>query len=182
MKGASRIVAEILLELRQIVRDGITTAEIDRLAEDMTRKKKAIPAFKGYRGFPASICISINDEVVRQHLSGQDEHGRPFTMGVYPMLLDETCHRLDIDPVGTSPVAANRSTMVAPIAFAAAGITVEHDVTPRGEHVKLVEDRDVSRPPPPETAQEAAERVNRRFRPHRGRNRHKPSHRDRVGR
>ncbi len=70
MKGASRIVAEILLELRQIVRDGITTAEIDRLAEDMTRKRNAIPAFKGYRGFPASICISINEEVV---------HGIPST-------------------------------------------------------------------------------------------------------
>lgn len=70
MKGASRIVAEILLELRQIVRDGMTTAEIDRLAEDMTRKKNAIPAFKGYRGFPASICISINEEVV---------HGIPST-------------------------------------------------------------------------------------------------------
>jgi len=64
MKGASRIVAEILLELREIIRDGITTAEIDRLAEEMTRKKHAIPAFKGYRGFPASICISINEEVV----------------------------------------------------------------------------------------------------------------------
>src|SRR6185503_6380466 len=70
MKGASRIVAEILLELRQIVRDGITTAEIDRLAEDMTRKRNAIPAFRGYRGFPASICISINEEVV---------HGIPST-------------------------------------------------------------------------------------------------------
>jgi methionyl aminopeptidase len=70
MKGASRIVAEILLELRQVVRDGITTMEIDRLAEDMTRKRNAIPAFKGYRGFPASICISINDEVV---------HGIPST-------------------------------------------------------------------------------------------------------
>jgi methionyl aminopeptidase len=64
MKGASRIVAEILLELREIVRDGITTSEIDRVAEDLTLKKKAKPAFKGYRGFPASICISVNDEVV----------------------------------------------------------------------------------------------------------------------
>jgi methionyl aminopeptidase len=73
MKGASRIVAEILLELRQVVRDGITTAEIDRLAEDMTLKKNAKPAFKGYRGFPASICISINDEVV---------HGIPSTKRV----------------------------------------------------------------------------------------------------
>jgi methionyl aminopeptidase len=64
MKGASRIVAEILLELRAIVKEGMTTAEIDRMAEDMTLKKGAKPAFKGYRGFPASICISINDEVV----------------------------------------------------------------------------------------------------------------------
>ena len=70
MKGASRIVAEILLELRGIIRDGITTAEIDRLAEEMTLKRNARPAFKGYRGFPASICISINDEVV---------HGIPST-------------------------------------------------------------------------------------------------------
>ena len=64
MKPASRIVAEILLELREMVRDGITTADIDRLAEEMTLKRNAKPAFKGYRGFPASICISINHEVV----------------------------------------------------------------------------------------------------------------------
>ncbi len=64
MKGASRIVAEILLELRGIIRDGISTGEIDRIAEEMTLKKNAKPAFKGYRGFPASICISINEEVV----------------------------------------------------------------------------------------------------------------------
>jgi len=64
MKPASRIVAEILLELREVVRDGITTADIDRLAEEKTLKRNAKPAFKGYRGFPASICISINHEVV----------------------------------------------------------------------------------------------------------------------
>lgn len=64
MKPASRIVAEILLELREVVRDGITTADIDRLAEEKTLKRNAKPAFKGYRGFPASICLSINSEVV----------------------------------------------------------------------------------------------------------------------
>lgn len=64
MKGASRIVAEILLELREQCREGITTADLDRIAEDLTLKKKARPAFKGYRGFPASLCISVNDEVV----------------------------------------------------------------------------------------------------------------------
>ena len=64
MKGASRIVAEVLLELRENVREGATTADIDRIAEDLTLKKKAKPAFKGYRGFPASLCISVNDQVV----------------------------------------------------------------------------------------------------------------------
>src|SRR5262244_3224549 len=64
MKGASKIVAEILLELRENVRDGVTTADVDKIAEELTLKKKAKPAFKGYRGFPASLCISINDQVV----------------------------------------------------------------------------------------------------------------------
>jgi methionyl aminopeptidase len=64
MKGASRIVAEILQELKGSVREGATTADMDRIAEELTLKKKAKPAFKGYRGFPASLCISVNDEVV----------------------------------------------------------------------------------------------------------------------
>jgi methionyl aminopeptidase len=64
MKSASRIVAEVLAELREIVREGMTTAEIDRLASEMTLKRKAKPAFKGYRGFPSSICVSLNEEVV----------------------------------------------------------------------------------------------------------------------
>src|SRR5262247_4557502 len=64
MRGPSRIVAEILLELREIVKDGVTTADVDKIAEELTLKKKAKPAFKGYRGFPASLCISINEQVV----------------------------------------------------------------------------------------------------------------------
>src|SRR3954469_16480459 len=64
MKGASKIVAEILLELRENIREGATTADVDKMAEELTFKKKAKPALKGYRGFPASLCISINDQVV----------------------------------------------------------------------------------------------------------------------
>src|SRR5262245_62257261 len=64
MRNASKIVAEILLELRENVREGATTADMDKIAEDLTLKKKAKPAFKGYRGFPASLCISVNDQVV----------------------------------------------------------------------------------------------------------------------
>src|ERR1700704_4729652 len=64
MKGASKIVAEILLELREKARDGVSTADLDRIAEELIHKKKARPAFKGYRGFPACLCISVNEEVV----------------------------------------------------------------------------------------------------------------------
>ena len=73
MRGASKIVAEILLELRENIHEGATTADIDKLAEDLTLKKKAKPAFKGYRGFPASLCISVDDQVV---------HGIPSTKRV----------------------------------------------------------------------------------------------------
>lgn len=68
MRAASVIVAEVLHELKGMIRPGITTDELDRVAEDLTRKKGAVPAFKGYevagRVFPASLCVSINDEVV----------------------------------------------------------------------------------------------------------------------
>jgi len=84
MKGASRIVAEILLELKGNIREGATTADMDRIAEELTLKKKARPAFKGYRGFPASVCISVNEEVVhgipssRRVLKGGDVVGLDF--------------------------------------------------------------------------------------------------------
>jgi len=75
MRVASGIVAEILAEIRDRVRPGVSTAELDALAESLTRQKGARPAFKGYtvagRVFPASICISINDEVVHGVPSGR---------------------------------------------------------------------------------------------------------------
>ena len=64
MKEANQIVAEILVMLQRTVAPGITTYELDRLAEDLCTKRKAKPAFKGYRGFPGSLCVSINEEVV----------------------------------------------------------------------------------------------------------------------
>lgn len=64
MRAAGRVVAGALAVLREAVAPGITTGELDRLAEEYILKAGARPAFKGYRGFPASICASINDEVV----------------------------------------------------------------------------------------------------------------------
>ncbi len=64
MRRAGRIVWEILQEMAVAAQPGATTLEIDRLAEQRTREKGALPAFKGYKGFPASVCISLNQEVV----------------------------------------------------------------------------------------------------------------------
>ncbi len=61
---ACRLVREILAELASQVRDGITTAELDALAEKRTLEAGARPAFKGYHGYPASTCISVNEEVI----------------------------------------------------------------------------------------------------------------------
>lgn len=76
MRKANRIVIEILAELREQVRPGISTGEIDRWAAELIRKKGAASAFKGYTirngsvPFPATICVSINEEIV---------HGIPNT-------------------------------------------------------------------------------------------------------
>jgi methionyl aminopeptidase len=68
MRRAGGIVAEALQRLQEEVRPGVTTLELDRIAEEITRKRGAVPAFKGYRVgdrvFPASLCVSINEEVV----------------------------------------------------------------------------------------------------------------------
>jgi methionyl aminopeptidase len=64
MRRAGLIVAETLRDLRSMVEPGITTRELDAYAEKKIRGAGAYPTFKGYRGFPASICASVNDEVV----------------------------------------------------------------------------------------------------------------------
>ncbi len=64
IERAGRIVAEVLKELEQILTAGVTTLDLDRIAEEGLRKRGAIPAFKGYRGFPATLCASINEQVV----------------------------------------------------------------------------------------------------------------------
>jgi len=64
MRRAGRIVAETLELVGKNIRPGMTTEEIDRMAEDFILSRGAKPAFKGYHGFPASTCISIDEEVV----------------------------------------------------------------------------------------------------------------------
>ncbi len=64
MQDANQIVAEVLCLLQNNVRAGITTYELDQMAEELCLKRNSVPAFKGYHGFPSSLCVSINEEVV----------------------------------------------------------------------------------------------------------------------
>ena len=64
MLEANQIVAEVLTLMQNTVTPGISTFELDQMAEDLCRKRNSIPAFKGYHGFPSSLCVSINEEVV----------------------------------------------------------------------------------------------------------------------
>jgi methionyl aminopeptidase len=64
MRAAGRLVGQVLQELRTMAQPGITTMEVDRAAEKMIRDGGALPTFKGYHGFPYSICASVNEQVV----------------------------------------------------------------------------------------------------------------------
>ena len=64
MRASNSIVAEILTALKEKTKPGVTTLDLDRYSEDLARKKGAKPAFKGYRGYPFSLCTSVNSEVV----------------------------------------------------------------------------------------------------------------------
>ena len=63
-RASNRIVAEVLNVLREKVKPGVTTRELNKIAEGVTEKRGARPAFKGYRGYPYSLCTSVNEEVV----------------------------------------------------------------------------------------------------------------------
>ncbi len=64
MGAACRLVADILVELKGLATAGVTTADLDAHAERRVRAAGGVPAFKGYHGFPATLCTSVNDEVI----------------------------------------------------------------------------------------------------------------------
>ena len=64
MRVANQLVARVLKQLRERVAPGVTTEELDRFAEVEVRAAGATPAFKGYHGFPATLCVSVNEQVV----------------------------------------------------------------------------------------------------------------------
>src|ERR687893_1036623 len=64
MRAAGRLVGLVLSQLRSMVKPGVTTLDLDRAAERMIRDAGALPTFKGYHGYPFSICASVNEQVV----------------------------------------------------------------------------------------------------------------------
>jgi len=64
MRKSCQIVAKVLKELKTYIKEGLTTKQIEQFVENLIIKMGGIPAFKGYRGYPASVCISINEQVV----------------------------------------------------------------------------------------------------------------------
>ncbi len=64
MKVAGRVTYEALCAVEEAVKPGVTTAELDKIAEKYIKSQGCIPTFKGYGGFPASICASVNDEII----------------------------------------------------------------------------------------------------------------------
>jgi methionyl aminopeptidase len=93
IRHSGQILAEVLQEVAAAVKPGITTAELDKIAHAQTLAKGGQPAFLDYQGFPASICISINDEVVhgipgKQELEEGDIVGLDFGVVYRGMFTD----------------------------------------------------------------------------------------------
>ncbi len=88
MRGAGRVVARTLALVQERTRPGVTTLELDRMAERAIRGWGAMPSFKGYHGFPATLCTSINDEIVH----GIPSAGRTLREGDVPGPRPIECH------------------------------------------------------------------------------------------
>ena len=64
MRAAGKILGKVHQDLGKELKPGMTTLEIDRIGEEMIRSYGCIPSFKNYQGYPASVCVSVNEEVV----------------------------------------------------------------------------------------------------------------------
>ena len=64
LRRSGQILSAVMRKVQKSVRPGITTLDIDRLSQELIIKEKAIAAFKGYKGFPATACVSVNEEIV----------------------------------------------------------------------------------------------------------------------
>src|SRR5260370_35363961 len=102
MRAAGQLVGLVLKELRNMAQPGVATIEIDRAAEKMIRDAGAFPTFKGYHGFPYSICASVNEQVVHGFPSNYElNEGDIFSIDVGVTLEGYVGDTATTVPVGT---------------------------------------------------------------------------------
>ncbi len=100
MQASADILASVFLEVRKLVEPGVTTGELDSAIEAMIREAGCVPSFKGYHGFPASACISVNEEVVHG-IPGERELREGDIVGIDIGLIRDGWHA---DSAETLPV------------------------------------------------------------------------------
>jgi methionyl aminopeptidase len=114
MRAAGQLVGRVLQELRAMVEPGVTTLEVDRVAEKMIRDAGALPTFKGYNGFPFSICASVNEQVVHGFPSQyQLQEGDIFSIDVGATLegfVGDTATTVAVGKVGEDRLRLMRIT------------------------------------------------------------------------
>src|ERR1035437_1524595 len=132
MRQAGRIVADVLALMEESLKPGITTAQLDAIAEAYIRKSGARPSFKGYRGFTGSICVSIDDEVVHGIPGSRViEDGQVVSVDAGAIWQGYHGDAARTFFVGTPPaeaaglIAATRLSLMAGIAAAVAGAHIE---------------------------------------------------------
>src|SRR5437762_13857919 len=108
MRAAGQLVGQVLLELRNLVEPGMTTLEVNDAADRMIRDAGAYPTFKGYNGFPFSICASVNEQVV---------HGFPSTYelqegDIFSIDVGVTLDGFVGDTAATVPVGKVRDALI----------------------------------------------------------------------
>jgi methionyl aminopeptidase len=102
MRASGRLVAQVREELRRMVQPGVTTLELDMAAEKMIREAGALPTFKGYHGYPFSICASVNEQVVHGFPSNYElKDGDIFSLDVGVTLGGYVGDTATTVPVGT---------------------------------------------------------------------------------
>jgi methionyl aminopeptidase len=103
MRASGRLVGQVLHELRQMVEPGVTTLEVDVAADKMIRDAGAYPTFKGYNGFPFSICASVNEQIVHGFPSSYElQEGDIFSIDIGATLDGFVGDTATTIPVGTT--------------------------------------------------------------------------------
>jgi methionyl aminopeptidase len=103
MRASGRLVGQVLQALRQMVRPGVTTLEVDAAADKMIRDAGAYPTFKGYNGFPFSICASVNEQIVHGFPSSYElQEGDIFSIDIGATLDGFVGDTATTIPVGTA--------------------------------------------------------------------------------